>query len=294
MTGLAAWLSVWLSAVGVLHTAAQITQDTGGDIPLASKHFTWPALPYQADTGNGPRGQQQGLIRTPDYIQVVGMIDQTKLNLPADDSGGEEDPHGADSRGNPLGSLLYSSAFNKPGGPEYTQVIEWSYFVGGGIFCFKACDPAGPNAASLCQHIYDRVGCVYNAPSNYSAINGTFQFCKGDNQLPVGVYVENGVTKTWNQPPEALGPINSDCATFTSDALYADLPTPVGAVATATSTGKPGNNQTGTYSNNGVPVPTQEPKKSNAVEGLYVAAPITGLGILVGLGSFLFGVVGTL
>jgi hypothetical protein len=53
------------------------------------------------------------------------------------DFGGEEDPHGADQRGNPLGSLLYSSAFGAGPASPYKQVIEWSYFVGGGIFCFK-------------------------------------------------------------------------------------------------------------------------------------------------------------
>lgn len=36
------------------------------------------------------------LTKTPDYIQVVGFIDQTKINIQADDGGGELDPHGAD------------------------------------------------------------------------------------------------------------------------------------------------------------------------------------------------------
>lgn len=35
-------------------------------------------------------------MRTPDYVQVVGFIDQTQINLQADDTGGELDPHGAD------------------------------------------------------------------------------------------------------------------------------------------------------------------------------------------------------
>ena len=35
-------------------------------------------------------------MRTPDYAQVVGFIDQTKINLQSDDYGGEMDPHGAD------------------------------------------------------------------------------------------------------------------------------------------------------------------------------------------------------
>lgn len=280
-----------------------VTQDTGGDVPLASKHFEYPYLPQKADSGDGPRGTQQGYNRcnsttlgptsfcqtaimnsiddfciwgapfanvtvaedeeqlvaycttpnhgtrvlpegtlqgvqftkTPGYVQVVGFLDQTQIGLQADDYGGEEDPHGADQRGNPLGALMYSSAFGNQGASNYTQVIEWSYFVGSGTFCYKACDPSGPNAARLCEHVYDRVGCTYNAPADYAAINGTFTDCQGDNQLPVGVYVgENGQTSTWQQPPESLGPIttvpytpsipaSSQCSTHSSAQLYTQL-----------------------------------------------------------------------
>ncbi|WAR57826.1 hypothetical protein PtB15_5B56 [Puccinia triticina] len=292
---------------------------TSGDVPLYLKRFTWPNLPYQADTGNGPRGTQQGynrcnattqnqdsmcqttfmnsiqdkyfphsivgniegemvaycttkkfgtrlipagaitglqVTRTPGYIQAVGFIQQTALNLQANDTGGEEDPHGADQRGNPLGALMYSSAFNTPGGPAYTQVIEWSYFIGAGVFCYKACDPAGPNAAQLCQHIYDRIGCTYNAPAHYESINGTFTSCQGENQLPAGTYVENGVTKTYQQPPESLGPITSipykaaipavsNCQTFTdTKALWPDLPQ-LTAPSTAPTQGKGSNAASG-------------------------------------------------
>jgi hypothetical protein len=59
------------------------------------------------------------------------------LGLQANDYGGEEDPHGADQRGNPLGALMYSTAFGNEGSSNYTQVIEWSYFVGSGTFCYK-------------------------------------------------------------------------------------------------------------------------------------------------------------
>jgi hypothetical protein len=96
-------------------------------------------------------------MKTPDYVQVVGFIDQTKINLQADDSGGElgrrahyftrigadffersprrwcvqdaSEMYGhafiifLDLRGNPLGSLVYSTAWGN--GTEYTQVIEW-------------------------------------------------------------------------------------------------------------------------------------------------------------------------
>lgn len=195
-----------------------------------------------------PPGALKGVqfIKTPDYVEVIGYIDQTSLNLQADDYGGEEDPHGADQRGNPLGGLVYTSAFgsnstsngggNGGGGSNspYTQAAEWSYFVGSGIFCFKVCDPNSSRDASLCQHTYDRVGCTYNCPADYASINGTFSSCEGDNQLPIGQYVSNGQTMTWRQPPESEGPIEtipytpaipatSQCSTYQSSSLYSGL-----------------------------------------------------------------------
>lgn len=45
-----------------------------------------------------PEGTLRGLqfMRTPDYVQIAGFIDQTKINILAGDYGGELDPHGAD------------------------------------------------------------------------------------------------------------------------------------------------------------------------------------------------------
>ncbi|KAF9461027.1 hypothetical protein BDZ94DRAFT_1168573 [Collybia nuda] len=175
-----------------------------------------------------PAGTLQGVqfMKTPDYVQVVGFIDQTKINLAASDDGGEMDPHGADLRGNPLGGLLYSTGF----GGGFKQVIEWHNFLGSDFFCLKACDPAGRNAPRFCEHIYDRIGCAYNAPNN--ARNGVFESCQGANQDFPGVYVQGGVTHTYTQPPESLGPIlsipytarvpaSSNCAQFASASIYA-------------------------------------------------------------------------
>jgi len=271
--------------------------------PLASKHFDWTTLPYQADPDFGVRGSQSGynrcntttenqqslcqtshlnsiddfclwappsgpttigdteqlevawctkpgygtrvippgalqgvqFMRTPDYVQVVGFIDQTKINLAADDYGGELDPHGADFRGNPLGGLFYSNAFSNGNNNSYQQVIEWHNFMGGSQFCLKACNPAGANAANFCQHIYDRIGCAYNAPNN--AQNTTFTSCDGDNQDFPGIYTDAaGAVQTYHQPAEALGPIStmpyqpkvpasSNCVTYTSSLLYAPAAT---------------------------------------------------------------------
>ena len=45
-----------------------------------------------------PAGAITGVqfLKTPDYIQIVGFIDQTKVNIAVGDYGGEMDPHGAD------------------------------------------------------------------------------------------------------------------------------------------------------------------------------------------------------
>jgi hypothetical protein len=45
-----------------------------------------------------PADALQGVqfMKTPDYVQVVGFVDQTKINILEGDWGGEMDPHGAD------------------------------------------------------------------------------------------------------------------------------------------------------------------------------------------------------
>ena len=45
-----------------------------------------------------PAGALTGVqfLKTSDYIQIVGFIDQTKVNIAGGDYGGEMDPHGAD------------------------------------------------------------------------------------------------------------------------------------------------------------------------------------------------------
>lgn len=235
-----------------------------------------------------PAGALQGVqfMRTPDYVQVVGFVDQSKINIGSDDSGGELDPHGAvravysfsvffltvfvqDLRGNPLGGLVYSTAWGNDN-TTFEQVIEWTKYVslsldlnrsnhrhsfmGGNIFCFKVCNPAGPNAAEFCQHIYDRIGCAYNAPN--AAPNNTFLGCDGDNQDYAGVYTDaGGAVQTYKQPAESLGPItsipyqprvpaSSNCVTYTSADLFAPTGTSSGISESPSSTGSSNPSQT--------------------------------------------------
>ncbi|KAJ7062864.1 hypothetical protein C8F01DRAFT_105927 [Mycena amicta] len=119
-------------------------------------------------------------IITPDYVQVTGTGDLTKLNIPANDEGGELDPHGADGNGNPVGGIVFSTAF----GPVQ-EIFEWTNFMEGNIFCFRACNPKGSNPQAYCQHIYDTMGCGWNMPGNYDP---GFTSCQADSGEPMGVY----------------------------------------------------------------------------------------------------------
>jgi hypothetical protein len=289
---------------------AQAVTGTFPPVPLASKHFTYPDLPFQVDTDQGlirgtqtgynicnsttenqdslcqtsffndatdfclwapskpgetvadvegemiawctkpghgsrliPQGALTGLqfLKTPDYIQVVGFIDQTQINMALGDFGGEMDPHGADLRGNPMGGVMFSTSF----GNGIQQVIEWTNFMGSNTFCLKACDPAGKNAANFCQHIYDRIGCAYNAPN--AAQDKIFESCQADNADFPGVYTgADGAVTTYKQPAESLGaitsipftakvPASSNCVPITSSAAFAGLPT--GTVAASSGSG---------------------------------------------------------
>ncbi|KAF9021810.1 hypothetical protein BDZ89DRAFT_1071110, partial [Hymenopellis radicata] len=155
-----------------------------------------------------PDGAIQGVhfVKTPDFVQVTGVGDLTKLNIPAGDAGGELDPHGADGNGNPIGGLVFSTAFG-----QLEQVHEWTNFMSASEFCFRACDPAGSNAPGFCQHIYDEMGCAWNMPARYDA--GTFESCEGDSGEPMGVYG----TSTFHQgdaatPDAHPAPASSQCA----------------------------------------------------------------------------------
>ena len=129
--------------------------------------------------------------------------------------------------------------------PSLTSFYSIS-FIGGNAFCLKVCDPAGPRAAQFCQHIYDRIGCAYNAPN--AAHDNVFEACAAENGDFPGVYTSNGVVQTYSQPPESLGPIttqpytarvpsSSNCQTFSSAALFPSLPTVSATTSSGSSSG---------------------------------------------------------
>ncbi len=83
-----------------------------------------------------PAGTLQGVhfVKTPDYVQVTGVGDFTKINIKKGDEGGELDPHGADGNGNPVGGEVFGNSFSN--GQQYR---EWTNFMSDSEFCFRAC-----------------------------------------------------------------------------------------------------------------------------------------------------------
>jgi len=143
-------------------------------------------------------------IKTSGYIQLTGLFNQTALGLQANDGGGELDPHGADLAGNPLGGIVFSN--NLPtlkDNKTIVQVNNWNNFMGGNIFCIKACDNTikEPN---YCENRFDTQGCAFNMPASYKP--NEFSVCKGENQAPPG--------------GAPVIPATSECTTYASTSLY--------------------------------------------------------------------------
>ncbi|KAI0783795.1 hypothetical protein C8Q75DRAFT_422326 [Abortiporus biennis] len=161
-----------------------------------------------------PNGTIQGahFVQTPDFVQITGIGDLTKINIPSGDTGGELDPHGADGNGNPIGGLVFSNAFT--GNGQFAQMHEWTNFMSDSEFCFRACKDA-PMAPAWCQHIYDVMGCQWNMPANYAP--GTFERCAGDSGQPMGVYGTSTFFQGQPVTPDAHPiPSSSSCTTLSS------------------------------------------------------------------------------
>ncbi|TCD64355.1 hypothetical protein EIP91_004224 [Steccherinum ochraceum] len=219
--------------------------------------------------GHGTRIMNNGLfkaaqiLKTDQYWMITGTIDQTLINIQAGDFGGELDSGGQDLRGNPIGGLLYSTAFSTDGTPS--QIQWWTEFIGSNLFCLKICKPGG-NESGYCQHTLDRIGLGYNCPSKYTigggAPDGTFEVCDSDLMDVPGVYVENGQTLSYAQPPESDGAITSipyqptvvasrNCVTTASSALFTDLaaaPTSSGGSSAAGASATPAAGKSGASS----------------------------------------------
>ncbi|KAH8928057.1 hypothetical protein BT69DRAFT_1237516 [Atractiella rhizophila] len=159
-----------------------------------------------------PDGTLTGVhfVQTPDFVQITGVGDLTKINIPAGDAGGELDPHGADGNGNPIGGIVFSTAFTG----SAVQSHEWSSFIGAEQFCIRVCKDAA-NAWLYCNHVYDEMGCAWNYPGDYSA--GSFDTCAGDSGDFPGVYGTSTFSQGQPTTPDAHpAPSSSDCTSITT------------------------------------------------------------------------------
>jgi len=165
-----------------------------------------------------PSGAVTGMqfVKAPGYVAMGLNIVGPLLYDQASDAGGELDPHGADGRGNPIGSLMYTNAFGGSSTGE-TQATEWHEFIGGTQICMKVCNPsqATDSRSNLCDNIYDTVGCNANVPLNYGAIGNSFVSCLGDNQLPPAQNVQ-----ALSNGGSIFTPATSQCSTFASSQIF--------------------------------------------------------------------------
>ncbi|KAF7290782.1 hypothetical protein MIND_01319100 [Mycena indigotica] len=134
-----------------------------------------------------PDGTLTGVsfLRNSFYVQVLGFGDFTKLNIPAGDQGGELDPHGATGAGNPVGGNVTTNIVDNVDEP----IAEWMLFISDTMFCIRACVNANAtyDAAHMCWHELDEMGCEFVMPGNYN-FNGTFETCDADIAYPPGWY----------------------------------------------------------------------------------------------------------
>jgi len=163
-----------------------------------------------------------------------------------------------------------------------------SSFIGSDVFCLKVCDPNGPDVRHYCEHIFDRIGCAYNAPNN--ARNGTFESCDSENQDFPGVYTgADGTVSTYTQPAVSLGaittipytarvPASSNCTPFTSASIYTSLPQATGVSTTGASGGTSASRTSGgasaTGSGSGAAKPTSGAEGRMAISGVAVVGVV--------------------
>lgn len=238
-----------------------------------------------------PPGTLTGVqfLHAPAYVLVTGLLAQQNINIQADDDGGEMDPHGADERGNPLGSLVYTNAFPSNGGNNnsFQQVIEWHNFMGSNVFCFKICDPSIADSKEYCNNIFDETGCQFVAPAAYQ--DGVFETCDSDNMDPVGVYTgSDGVVSTYSQPavvvtlPSVKTPASSNCVTYTSSVIYAAAATGVTTSGSSTGSGSSsGASSTGSGSSTGSHATTTTKGSSSTSKSTSSSTSTTSSGAAV-------------
>ncbi|CAO1627947.1 unnamed protein product [Parajaminaea phylloscopi] len=268
-------------------------------------------ISYCTKSGRGTRLIPPGTIHgasfvyAPDYVQVTGNGDLTKINVIAGDEGGELDPHGATGVGNPVGGLVFHCSNGK-----CNQLHEWAMFMSATEYCFRACYD-GPRATSLCRHTYDVLGCGFNMPANYP--DSYFETCDSEDAQDIAYYdgkyfaqdmTKQGVPVPNPHPP----PATSNCKRVDGNALYGDLganaftppatniniatssafhntSTPTTSSTSSTSTSSSSSSTSNTsMTTNTTAAPTNTTTQPNGKHAFVSAASATKVGYAAGLG----------
>lgn len=136
-------------------------------------------------------------VKTDAYVQINGLWDGTRVNIPYGDAGGELDPHGAENVGNPIGGNVTS---NVSGQDVFYE--EWMSFVSFDQFCMRICtaEVGGVPTSIMCEHELDVMGCAFVMPSVNMYNNNSFTSCEADVGAAPGDYpLANGSTSTFRQ-----------------------------------------------------------------------------------------------
>ncbi|KAF9049350.1 hypothetical protein BDZ89DRAFT_710147 [Hymenopellis radicata] len=123
-------------------------------------------------------------IKTDFYVQLMAYGDFTKINLQAGDYGGELDPHGASGDGNPVGGNVTTNVVTG----EDLHFEEWMSFISYEQVCFRICTNANGtwDAATMCEHKLDEMGCNFVMPGNYIS-TGRTRAAKPKSRTPRGL-----------------------------------------------------------------------------------------------------------
>lgn len=188
--------------------------DTG--LPVGSMERTMVA--YCTTNKHGTRLIPDGTIsgahflKTPNYVQVSGTGDFTKIGIPLNDDGGEMDYAGADDLGNPIGGVVFTTAIPGTDGTP-TMVRHWTNFMSWNQYCFRAC--WGDNSADRCEHKLDIMGCRFNMPSTSGYTDG-FETCEGENAPFQAVYGGSTFAQGDAVTPQPHPPAASSCSPVSS------------------------------------------------------------------------------
>ncbi|ORX40713.1 hypothetical protein BD324DRAFT_678154 [Kockovaella imperatae] len=179
-----------------------------------------------------PDGTLHGVtyVKTPNYVQVSGFGDFTKINIAPGDYGGQFDS----STHTPDGAKVFIS--------DSDTSKDWVMLISATTYCLRACT----GDAKFCPATYDQMGC-YFFTGNSIGQDGVWQNCKSDDGDPPGVIGGSTYSQGAQPTPDPTAPAPSNCQTGSSEANGQTMPpyyswdgTGIASVASGIPTGQAG------------------------------------------------------